>query len=214
MALLDWTIVGLYLLTAIGIGAYFTRKAGQSTTDFFVAGRSLGWFVAGTSIVATTFAADTPVFIAGMTRNEGIFSNWFWWSILIGQVATATVFARLWRRSEVLTDVQFVQLRYGDGPMTKLLRIFKSFFDGVGVNCVVMAAVTLAMVKVVQVLIGIEPGDGDTGQAGIELQATWLWGSTPPGSFWVFWASWPCCTRCSAASTAWSTRTSCSLAWR
>jgi len=154
---IDWAIVGLYVASAIGIGAWFTRKASQGTADFFVAGRSLGWFVAGTSIVATTFAADTPVFVSAMSRDEGIASNWFWWSVLIGQVATATIFARLWRRSEVITDVEFVQLRYGPGPITKILRIFKSFFQGIFVNCVVMAAVTLAMVKITTVLLGIDP---------------------------------------------------------
>ncbi|MBL6998116.1 MAG: Na+:solute symporter [Phycisphaerales bacterium] len=157
MATIDWIIVGLYVASAIGIGAWFTRKASRGTGDFFVAGRSLGWFVAGTSIVATTFAADTPVFVSAMSRNEGIASNWLWWSVLIGQVATATIFARLWRRSEVITDVEFVQLRYGSGPVTKLLRIFKSFFQGIFVNCVVMAAVTLAMVKITTVLLGIDP---------------------------------------------------------
>ncbi len=154
---IDWAIVGLYVASAIGIGAWFTRKASQGTADFFVAGRSLGWFVAGTSIVATTFAADTPVFVSAMSRTDGISANWFWWSVLIGQVATATIFARLWRRSEVITDVEFVQLRYGPGPITKILRIFKSFFQGIFVNCVVMAAVTLAMVKITTVLLGIDP---------------------------------------------------------
>jgi SSS family solute:Na+ symporter len=157
MTWIDWTIVGLYVASAIGFGAWFTRKASQGTSDFFVAGRSLGWFVAGTSIVATTFAADTPVFVSAMSRTEGIAANWFWWSVLIGQVATATIFATLWRRSEVITDVEFVQLRYGTGPITKLLRIFKSIFQGVFVNCVVMAAVTLAMVKITMVLLGIDP---------------------------------------------------------
>jgi SSS family solute:Na+ symporter len=156
MATIDWIIVGLYVVSAIGIGAWFTRKASQSTSDFFIAGRSLGWFVAGTSIVATTFAADTPVFVAGMTRTTGISANWFWWSVLIGQVATATIFARLWRRTEILTDVEFVQLRYGPGPITTALRIFKSFFQGIGVNCIVMAAVTLAMIKITTTLLGID----------------------------------------------------------
>ncbi len=159
MATIDWIIVALYIVSAIGIGIWFTKRASRGTTDFFVAGRSLGWFVAGTSIVATTFAADTPVFVAGMSREEGIWSNWFWWSVLIGQVATATIFARLWRRSEVLTDVEFVEFRYGKGVMTTILRVFKSFFSGIGVNCVIMAAVTLAMVKITTVLLGIHPED-------------------------------------------------------
>jgi len=170
---IDWAIVGLYVASAIGIGAWFTRKASQGTADFFVAGRSLGWFVAGTSIVATTFAADTPVFVSAMSRTDGISANWFWWSVLIGQVATATIFARLWRRSEVITDVEFVQFRYGPGPITKILRIFKSFFQGIFVNCVVMAAVTIAMVKITTVLLDLDPNKlYDLGI--IELDATWL----------------------------------------
>ena len=173
MTWIDWSIVALYVASAIAIGAWFTRRASQGTSDFFVAGRTLGWFVAGTSIVATTFAADTPVFVSAMSRNEGIASNWFWWSVLIGQVATATIFARLWRRSEVITDVEFVQLRYGPGPITKILRIFKSFFQGIFVNCVVMAAVTLAMVKITTVLLDLDPNKlYDLGI--IELDATWL----------------------------------------
>jgi len=173
MTWIDWTIVGLYVVSAIAIGAWFTRRASKGTTDFFVAGRSLGWFVAGTSIVATTFAADTPVFVSAMSRDEGIASNWFWWSVLIGQVATATIFARLWRRTEVITDVEFVLLRYGKGPITTTLRIFKSFFQGIGVNCVVMAAVTLAMVKITTVLLDLDPNKlYDFGI--IQLDATWL----------------------------------------
>ncbi len=173
MTWIDWTIVGLYVASAIGIGAWFTKRASKGTADFFVAGRSLGWFVAGTSIVATTFAADTPVFVSAMSRTDGISANWFWWSVLIGQVATATIFARLWRRSEVITDVEFVQLRYGPGPITKLLRIFKSFFQGIFVNCVVMAAVTLAMVKITTVLLDLDPNKlYDLGI--IELDATSL----------------------------------------
>lgn len=173
MATIDWVIVGLYLASAIGIGLWFTRRASRGTSDFFVAGRSLGWFVAGTSIVATTFAADTPVFVAGMSRSDGISSNWFWWSVLIGQVATATIFAKLWRRSEVLTDVEFVKFRYGTGPITTALRIFKSFFMGIGVNCVIMAAVTLAMVKITTVLLDLDPETMHNFGV-IEISSTWL----------------------------------------
>jgi len=173
MTTLDWTIVALYLLSAIGIGVWFTRRASRGTTDFFVAGRSLGWFVAGTSIVATTFAADTPVFVAGMSRLEGISANWFWWSILIGQVATATIFAKLWRRTEVLTDVEFVQFRYGSGQVTTVLRIFKSFFSGIGINCIIMAAVTIAMVKITTVVLHLDP-DRLFSFGLFELNSTWI----------------------------------------
>jgi len=174
MTTIDWAIVALYIVIAIGIGAWFTKRASQGTSDFFVAGRSLGWFVAGTSIVATTFAADTPVFVAGMSRIEGISANWFWWSVLIGQVATATIFAKLWRRSEVLTDVEFVQFRYGSGLYTTILRLFKSLFNGVFFNCVVMAAVTLAMVKVTTVLLDLNPDNWYSVLGLFEINSTWL----------------------------------------
>ena len=111
MTIWDWSIVGLYVVVALGIGVYFTRRATRSTTDFFVAGRSLPWFVAGTSIVATTFSSDTPLFVAGMSRTDGISSNWFWWSIAIGQMASVFFFAKLWRRTKVLTEVEFVAVR-------------------------------------------------------------------------------------------------------
>ena len=149
----DWSIVGLYVVTAVGIGVYFTRRAARSTTDFFVAGRSLPWFIAGTSMVATTFSSDTPLFVAGMSRTEGISSNWFWWSIAIGQMASVFFFAKLWRRTKVLTDVEFVAVRYAPSLERSALRIFKVFYDGIFVNCVVMASVTLAMAKIVQVML-------------------------------------------------------------
>ena len=153
MTIWDWSIVGLYVVVAVGIGVYFTRRAARSTTDFFVAGRSLPWFIAGTSIVATSFSSDTPLFVAGMSRTEGISSNWFWWSVAIGQTASVFFFAKLWRRTKVLTDVQFVAARYAPSLERSALRIFKVFYDGIFVNCVVMASVTLAMTKIVQVML-------------------------------------------------------------
>jgi SSS family solute:Na+ symporter len=155
MELLDWVIVGLYVVIAVGIGAYFTKRAAGSTTDFFVAGRTLPWFVAGTSIVATTFAADTPIFVAGMSRDQGIWSNWIWWSFAIGQIASVFFFARLWRRSEVVTDVEFVAKRYDPSLATSALRIFRACVDGVFINCGIMASVTLAMTKIVKVLLDL-----------------------------------------------------------
>jgi len=153
MVFWDWLIVGAYVAGAIAIGAFFTKRAAKSTTDFFVAGRSLPWFIAGTSIVATTFSSDTPLFVAGMTRKSGISSNWFWWSAMIGQIASIFFFAKLWRRTEALTDVEFIVKRYQPGPSTTGLRIFRVFFSGIIVNCVVMASVTLAMAKVLKVML-------------------------------------------------------------
>ncbi len=155
MLIWDWIIVGVYVAAAVGIGVVFTKRAGRSTTDFFVAGRSLSWFVAGTSIVATTFSSDTPLFVAGMSRSEGIFSNWFWWSAAIGSIASVFFFARLWRRTRVLTDIQFVAFRYAPSVERSALRIFKVFYGGIVVNCVVMASVTLAMTKIVKVMLDL-----------------------------------------------------------
>lgn len=155
LALLDWGIVGLYIIAALGIGFAFKRKADAGKEGFFLADRSLGWLIAGTSIVATSFSADTPVFVSGMSRDIGIFQNWFWWSGIIGQMATVFFFARLWRRSEVVTDIEFLMKRYETGPETHALRIFKVFFDGVYVNCIIMASVTLAMAKIFKVVLGL-----------------------------------------------------------
>ena len=155
MTVLDWLIVGLYVSIALVLGVIFSRKAARTTADFFVAGRSLPWWIAGTSLVATTFSTDTPLFVAGLARNDGIHGNWFWWAAAIGQTATIFYFAKLWRRTKVLTDVEFIQCRYDPSPQRDLLRVFKVYFDGVFVNCVVMASVTIAATKVVQAVMGL-----------------------------------------------------------
>ena len=131
MAIWDWAIIGLYVVTAVSIGIYFTKRASKSTTDFFIAGRTLPWFIAGTSIVATPFACDTPLLIAGLSRREGIFGNWFWWCLAIGQISTVFFFSRFWRRAEVVTDLEFLVKRYAPSKARSILRIFKVFFDGV-----------------------------------------------------------------------------------
>lgn len=156
MTILDWTIVGLYVVIALALGFVFVKKASHNTTDFFVAGRTLPWWVAGTSLVATTFSTDTPLFVAGLARNEGIHGNWFWWAAAIGHTATIFFFAKLWHRTKVLTEVEFIQCRYEASPQRSMLRVFKVFFDGIYVNCVVMASVTIAATKVVQAVMGLD----------------------------------------------------------
>ncbi len=156
MTWIDWAIVGLYVVVAMVLGVVFSRKAARTTTDFFVAGRSLPWWIAGTSLVATTFSTDTPLFVAGLSRSDGIHGNWIWWSAAIGQTATVFFFAKLWRRTKVLTDVEFIQCRYDASPQRSVLRVFKVLFDGVYANCVVMALVTIAATKVVQVVMGLD----------------------------------------------------------
>src|SRR3989339_1034377 len=114
MTFVDNAIIALYLLISIGIGFYFTKKARSSKENYMLAGRSLGWFIAGTSIVATTFSSDTPLFVARISRENGIFENWWWWAGAIGSLASVFFFARLWRRLEVTTDVEFINRRYDD----------------------------------------------------------------------------------------------------
>lgn len=155
MSLLDWSIVAIYLVIVMLIGLYFTRRASKSIDDFFVAGRSLSWFIAGTSIVATTFSSDTPLVVAGISRDSGISGHWFWLSAAIGQTATIFFFARLWRRTHANTDIEFIAHRYEPSLATSILRIFKVFFDGVLLNCLVMGSVILAMTKIINVILNL-----------------------------------------------------------
>ena len=155
MTWIDWSIVGLYVGAALGVGFYFVKRAAASTTDFFVAGRSLPWYIAGTSMVATTFSSDTPLWVAGAVREEGIYAVWIMWAGVLGTLATVFFFARLWRRSEVLTEIEFISRRYDASRAMHGLRMFKALFDGLFVNCVIMASVTLAMSKILAVILGL-----------------------------------------------------------
>jgi SSS family solute:Na+ symporter len=155
MSILDWLIVGLYIIASVVVGVWFTRRASRSTEDYFIAGRSLSWFMAGTSIVATTFSSDTPLIVAGISRHSGISGHWFWLSAAMGQTATIFFFARLWRRTQAVTDVQFIAQRYEPSHQTSALRIFRVFFDGIFLNCIVMASVTLAMTKILKAMLNL-----------------------------------------------------------
>ncbi len=121
MIWIDWAIVVAYLVFSLGLGLYLGRNASGSLVDFFVSGRSLPWWLAGTSMAATTFSIDTPLYIAGVVGNRGIAGNWEWWSFGIAHVVMIYVFARLWRRSEIITDAELTELRYG-GSMAAWLR--------------------------------------------------------------------------------------------
>jgi solute:Na+ symporter, SSS family len=149
--LIDWLIIALFLAVSLGIGFYMSRRASRSTGDFFLSGRNLPWYVAGTSMVATTFAADTPLAVTELVAQSGISGNWLWWNMLFGGMLTVFFFARLWRRAEILTDAEFVSIRYSGRP-ARFLRGFRAVYIGVFMNAVVMAWVNLAMVKVLQVV--------------------------------------------------------------
>ncbi len=152
---LDWLIVASYLILSLGIGIYFTKRASTSMSSYFVSGRSLPWWILGTSVVATTFAADTPLAITGWVRTEGIWKNWFWWNYLFSHVFIVLVFARLWRRAEVITDNELIEIRYSGKPAA-FLRGFKAFYFSTLFNFIVMGWVISAMAKVFKVFFGID----------------------------------------------------------
>ncbi|MDD5502277.1 MAG: Na+:solute symporter [Candidatus Thermoplasmatota archaeon] len=149
----DYFIIIWFLAIIIGVGAYFSKVASKNVGNFFVAGRSLPWWIAGTSMVATTFAADTPLAVTGLTAKYGIAGNWFWWSFVFGGVLTAIFYAVLWRRSGVITDIEFTELRYSGKPAA-ILRGFRSIHMGILINGIVMGWVMLAMATIFQVVLG------------------------------------------------------------
>ncbi len=152
---LDWGIVAVYLIISLAIGVYFTRRASGSMSSYFVSGRNLSWWILGTSMVATTFAADTPLAVTGWVRTEGVWKNWFWWNYLFSHVFIVIVFARLWRRAEVITDNELIEIRYSGKPAA-FLRGFKAFYFSTLFNFIVMGWVISAMAKVLKVFLGVE----------------------------------------------------------
>ncbi len=155
---LDWTIVLIYMAATLALGMYLSRRASGSLEDFFVSGRSLPWWLAGTSMAATTFSIDTPLYIANVVGNRGVAGNWEWWAFGIGHVVLIYVFARMWRRSAIVTDAELIEVRYGGRPAA-VLRAFKAFLFAVPINCIGIGYVMLAAVKVVGAL-GIWEGFG------------------------------------------------------
>src|SRR6202451_4535156 len=153
LTLTDWIVIAGYLLINLAIGIYYRRRAGGNTEEFFVSGRNVSWWLAGTSMVATTFAADTPLFVSGVIATQGIAGNWIWWTSCLGGMMTVFFFARYWRRAEGLDDVQLVELRYGGKPAA-FLRGFKAIYLGLFMNCFILGWVTQAMVSIITVLLG------------------------------------------------------------
>ena len=163
MGTIDWLIVLAYLVATMALGVYLSRKASGSLADFFVSGRSLPWWLAGTSMAATTFSIDTPLYIAGVVGKRGIAGNWEWWSFGIAHLVMIYIFARMWRRSEAITDAELTEIRYG-GRMAAVLRGTKAFLFALPLNCIGIGYAMLAMVKVIDALnlwqsLGWSPGD-------------------------------------------------------
>jgi SSS family solute:Na+ symporter len=153
---IDWIIVAAYLALSLGLGLYHMRRATQGIDDYFLSGRKASWWILGTSMAATSFAADTPLAVSGFVIKNGISWNWFWWGSAMGGMLVVFFFSRLWRRSRVTTDVEFIELRYS-GRTAGFLRGYLAVHSGVLVNCIYIGWVNLAMVKVLSLTIGIQP---------------------------------------------------------
>ena len=153
MQFIDWLVIVLYFAISLAIGFIYKKKASGTTENFFLSGRKLTWWLAGLSMVATTFAADTPLAVTELVGQNGIAGNWLWWNMLIGGMLTVFFFARFWRRANILTDVEFIELRYS-GKAAAFLRGFKALYLGVFMNIIILGWVNLAMMKI---LMGMFP---------------------------------------------------------
>jgi solute:Na+ symporter, SSS family len=155
LSILDWSVIAAYFLFNLGIGIYYSRRARGSTTEFFLSGRDVPWWLAGTSMVATTFAADTPLAVTGFVAKNGIAGNWLWWNFVMSGMLTVFLYARLWRRAGVMTDIEFAELRYSGKPAA-FLRGFRALYLGLPINCIILGWVNLAMVKIIEITLGLE----------------------------------------------------------
>jgi Na+/proline symporter len=147
----DWLVIAAYFAFNLGIGIYYARRARGSTHEFFLSGRDVPWWLAGTSMVATTFAADTPLAVTGFVARNGIAGNWLWWNFVMSGMMTVFLYARLWRRAGVMTDVEFAEIRYSGKPAA-FLRGFRALYLGIPINCIILGWVNLAMIKILVTL--------------------------------------------------------------
>ena len=153
---LDWTIIGAYFLLSLAVGIWASKQAGKDTRSFFLAGRNMPWWLLGVSMVATTFSTDTPNLVTDLVRQNGVSGNWTWWAFLVTGMLTVFVYAKLWHRSGVLTDIEFYELRYS-GKAAAFLRGFRALYLGLVFNVLVMGAVSLAAIKFGEIVLGL-PG--------------------------------------------------------
>jgi SSS family solute:Na+ symporter len=153
---IDWLIVAAYFLLSTVIGFIFTKRGGESLDEYFLSGRQVPWWLAGAAMVATTFAADTPLVVTGLVASKGVAGNWLWWNMVMSGMLTVFFFARLWRRANVMTDVEFAEIRYGGRPAA-FLRGFRALYLGIAINLIIMGWVTRAMIKILTISLGISP---------------------------------------------------------
>src|SRR2546427_948891 len=152
---IDWAIVAAYFLLSAGIGLYFARRGGESVDQYFLSGRQAPWWLAGTAMVATTFAADTPLVVTGLVASKGVAGNWLWWNFVMSGMLTVFFFARLWRRAEVMTDVELAELRYSGRPAA-FLRGFRALYLALPINLIILGWVTRAMIKILTIALGLK----------------------------------------------------------
>jgi solute:Na+ symporter, SSS family len=156
LELIDWGVIALFFVILLSIGYLSSRQAGKSTANFFLSGRNMPWWLLGVSMVATTFSADTPNLVTDMVRTSGVAANWQWWAFLLTGMLTVFVYAKLWNRSKVMTDLEFYELRYS-GDMAAFLRGFRAIYLGFFFNVMVIATVSLAFIKIAAVMLGVQP---------------------------------------------------------
>ncbi|MDO8501022.1 MAG: sodium:solute symporter family protein [Gemmatimonadaceae bacterium] len=156
LSAIDWAIVAAYFLLSTVVGLMFTRKGGESLNEYFLSGRNVSWWLAGASMVATTFAADTPLVVTGLVAAHGVAGNWLWWNMVMSGMLTVFFFARLWRRANVMTDVEFAEIRYS-GPPARFLRGFRALYLAIPINLIILGWVTRAMIKILTISLGVSP---------------------------------------------------------
>jgi SSS family transporter len=154
LTILDWSIIAAFMVFSVVIGVLFTKRASSSLSEFFLSGRSMPWWLAGTSMVATTFSSDTPLYITALIRTKGIYENWQWWCFLLSGMLSVFFFARLWRRAGVVTDVELTEMRYS-GKEAAVLRGFRALYFSVAIHTIIKAQVILAMAKIMEVMFGV-----------------------------------------------------------
>src|ERR1019366_1833416 len=152
---IDWAIVAAYFALSTGIGFWFTKRGGESLDQYFLSGRQVPWWLAGTAMVATTFAADTPLVVTGLVATKGVAGNWLWWNFVISGMLTVFFFARLWRRANVMTDVELAEVRYSGRPAA-FLRGFRALYLAIPINLIILGWVTRAMIKILTISLGLK----------------------------------------------------------
>ncbi|HEX4684739.1 MAG TPA: sodium:solute symporter family protein [Gemmatimonadaceae bacterium] len=189
---IDWLIVVAYFAVSAGIGLLYTKRGGESLEEYFISGRQVAWWLAGASMVATTFAADTPLVVTGIVASNGVAGNWLWWNMLMSGMLTVFFFARLWRRANVMTDVEFAEVRYS-GNRAAVLRGFRALYLAIPINLIILGWVTRAMIKILTISLGLRnvqiagiTVSGDVIAVGICFIVTMMY-SVAAGMWAVLW---------------------------